>query len=425
MKLSIILFFLSMSFLIKGQPTNPWSPPEYFPSKAVIMEWDFNTEIWQLYSDLIQEIKTEAEVILVVNNQDDENTFIGYLNNAGISLENISFVHLPTSGRIWTRDHGPKAVQTDNGTAYIDFDDFAHSYESSYLPTNLANLWGIDSYQLYHIILDGGNFMVDSYGNYFGTDRLYTNNPEYSQQYIDDLLLEYMGIQNIYTFTQMGPADVWGHIDMQMKLLDDTTFVISSIEEGFPDHQYLEDNYIALTQLTGPYGTPYRIERLPKAENWKTYANSLIINNKVIVPIYDDPNDDIAISVYEELMPNHEIVGINANSIVGWGGVIHCITMQVFDDDYITYIKNLSVKDKLFSVFPNPLVSGGDLNFIIADGYSSGGILKIFDISGKLLFQEEYYNTNTLSKRIDLSPGIYLVEILSNNTTEIKRLVVK
>lgn len=323
-------------------PRNPWAAPEFFPSKAVLLEWDFNINTWQLYSELISEIKTEAEVILVVNNQSEENSFRDYLQNANIDLENITFVHLPTE-RMWTRDHGPLAVMTDNGIAYMDFDDFANSGISGALPTNLANFWGLDVYNLTHIILDGGNFMVDSYNNLFATNRLYTNNPDYTQGFIDNLLETYMGITNIVTFEQMGTSDVWGHIDMQMKLLDDSTVVISSVDASHPIYNILENNYTQFSELTTPYGTPYRIRRLPKAENWKSYTNSLIINNKVIIPQYNHPNDIVAINTYQELLPDYEIVGINANSIVGWDGVIHCITMQLFDETQIGHPETFTI----------------------------------------------------------------------------------
>jgi agmatine/peptidylarginine deiminase len=333
-------------------PLNPWSPPEFFPSKAVLIEWDFNLDTWTLYSELISEIITEAEVVIVVENLTQENVFRNYLQDDNVEMDNISFVHIP-SGRMWTRDHGPLSVMTDNGVAFMDFEDFANSNLSSALPTNLANLWGIDVYNHGNVIFDGGNFMVDSYNNLFATNRLYTNNPSHSSQQINQLLETYMGINNIVTFEQMGTSDVWGHIDMQMKLLDDSTVVISSVQAGWAIYDILEANYLQFASLTTPFGTPYRIRRLPKAENWKTYTNSLIVNNKVIIPQYNHPNDIIAINTYQELMPNHEIVGINANSIVGWDGVIHCITMQLFDETQIGQPETFTIH-----VMVNPQNSG-------------------------------------------------------------------
>jgi agmatine deiminase len=410
--LTLLIFILLLSakhtFAESDQmPENPWSPPEYFPSKAVLLEWDFYEESWQLYSELIREIQSEAELILLVNNIEDENKFKNYLSDGDIDLENIRFVHIP-SGRIWVRDHGPLSVWTDNGVAFMDFEDFANSGVSSALPMNLAQLWEIDCFQHGNLILDGGNFMVDSYNTLFATDRLYSNNSGSSTEYIDTLLKNYMGIDNIVTFQQMGSSDVWGHIDMQMKLLDDSTVVISSVEQGWPVHSILEENFEKFALLTSPFGTPYRIARLPKADNWKSYTNALIINNKVIIPQYDHPNDTIAVNTYQALMPHHQVVGINANAIVGWDGVIHCITMQLFDESQMETTETFTISVSIYPDNGGSVTGAGvyaendtiTLKAIAAAGFvfeswtESGTIIEISDSLNFLAEEDRHFTAN-------------------------------
>jgi agmatine deiminase len=66
-----------------------------------------------------------------------------------------------------------------------------------------------------------------------------------------------------------------------------------------------------------------------------TYTNSLIINgpNKkvVLVPMYNVEQDDIALSIYEQAMPEYEIRGIDCTSIIDFLGAIHCTTITVPD----------------------------------------------------------------------------------------------
>lgn len=329
-----MLFLLAIFFTqsLFSQFANPFTPPEYFPSKAVLIEWNFNSNIWPLYSKLINECQEVAEVILVVRDQGEENTMRNLLYADGVPDENITFVHVPCE-RMWIRDHGPLSVISDEGVVFMDFDDLANSGFDEDLPTNLANIWGLQSYQ-FPWILCGGNFMVDGHRTLFTTDRLYTNNPSVPSDTINSILKNYMGIERIVTVSAQH-SDYWGHIDMQMKLLNDTIMVISSVEQGSgPNYDTLEYNYNRVAELTAPNGKPYLIARLPSADNWKTYANSLIINHKVIIPVYDHPNDEIAMSIYRNLLPNHTVVGINCNSIIHWEGAVHCITMQLFDEDY-------------------------------------------------------------------------------------------
>ena len=64
-----------------------------------------------------------------------------------------------------------------------------------------------------------------------------------------------------------------------------------------------------------------------------TYINSLIVNNKVLVPIYglstEFANDDSVLALYETIMPGVEAVGFDCNQIIPANGAIHCIAMKV------------------------------------------------------------------------------------------------
>lgn len=424
MRLFYALLF-SLLFLINNvssQPVNPWTPPEYFPSKAVLIEWDFNNNIWSLYSELIYQSQRATSVILVVNNLYEENIMTNRLINDNVPMENISFVHVPCE-RMWIRDHGPLSVMTDTGVAFIDLDDLADSGLDEDLPTNLANIWGYDSYQLPYIFC-GGNFMINSDNTLFTTDRIYSNNPSYTQEEIDQDFETYMGITEIITVSAQHD-DYWGHIDMQIKLLDDTTFVIASVDPGSgPNYDTLENNFQILSSLTTPYGTPYRIERLPMADNWKTYANSVILNDFLLLPVYNHPRDTIAINTYQQLLPNHEIVGINCNSIIGWGGALHCITMQLFDDAIITSIKDLSVRDTPLRIFPNPVIQGQSLNIICSTDIGKPQNIEVYNIKGSKVKEIDIANQNQPYNFKIPNKGVYIISVIYDNNKVISSQVI-
>ena len=66
-----------------------------------------------------------------------------------------------------------------------------------------------------------------------------------------------------------------------------------------------------------------RGQRLPAS-----YANFYIANKLVLVPIFDDPNDRIALNTLAELFPGREVVGIYCRDFI-WGlGALHCMTQQ-------------------------------------------------------------------------------------------------
>jgi agmatine/peptidylarginine deiminase len=64
-------------------------------------------------------------------------------------------------------------------------------------------------------------------------------------------------------------------------------------------------------------------ERLPA-----TYANFLIINDAVLLPVYGDPADQIARERIRACFPDREIIDIHSTPLIRQYGSIHCMSMQ-------------------------------------------------------------------------------------------------
>jgi agmatine/peptidylarginine deiminase len=58
------------------------------------------------------------------------------------------------------------------------------------------------------------------------------------------------------------------------------------------------------------------------------YSNFLIINHAVLVPVYDDENDKIALERLAKIFPKHKILPIPCRPLVHQYGSLHCMTMQ-------------------------------------------------------------------------------------------------
>jgi agmatine deiminase len=59
-----------------------------------------------------------------------------------------------------------------------------------------------------------------------------------------------------------------------------------------------------------------------------SYVNYYIANTKVLVPNYNDPNDEIANAIIQSLYPNRTVVGIDVRNLYANGGMVHCVTQQ-------------------------------------------------------------------------------------------------
>ncbi|MCB0522583.1 MAG: agmatine deiminase family protein, partial [Saprospiraceae bacterium] len=147
------------------------------------------------------------------------------------------------------------------------------------------------------------------------------------------------GIDRYVKFTNL-PYDGIHHIDMHMKLLNETTLLVGEYPENLPDRVQIEANIqYLLDNFTTPFGTPYSVVRIPMPpENGqypsggaplRTYVNSFIVNKTVLVPRYEEQYDTTAMRIWHEAMPGYNIVGINCNSIIDAGGAIHCIVKEV------------------------------------------------------------------------------------------------
>ena len=61
-----------------------------------------------------------------------------------------------------------------------------------------------------------------------------------------------------------------------------------------------------------------------------TYANFLIINGAVIMPVYGQPeNDAIAIESIASAFPGYIIETVDCNALIKQHGSLHCVTMQL------------------------------------------------------------------------------------------------
>ncbi|MGC8765897.1 MAG: agmatine deiminase family protein, partial [Brevinematia bacterium] len=60
------------------------------------------------------------------------------------------------------------------------------------------------------------------------------------------------------------------------------------------------------------------------------YANFLIINEAVLLPVYNDKKKDgSAIEIMKSLFSARKIIPINSIPLIKQHGSIHCITMQL------------------------------------------------------------------------------------------------
>lgn len=306
---------------------NPVSMAEFWPMEGMLIRYT-GTEFESTYHGLIDAAQEEGLVWIWVSNSSQQTTVTNKIISWGVPLTNIRFL-VSSSNSIWMRDYGPSWIFDMAGDPEII--DFAYDRPRPYddaFPSWLGTYWEIPVYQT-DLLYEGGNFIADGCGTCFASNRIYDQNAhQYSQAEVDQIMLDYFGCERLIVLTHM-IGDGTGHIDMFCKLLDMDTILLARVEPGHQDYSILEGNADILETLVASNGNPYEIVRIPMGNNYRCYTNSLILNNKVIVPTYSISLDPEALTIYESAMPGYDIVGVDSSSIINSNGAIHCITMGV------------------------------------------------------------------------------------------------
>lgn len=334
----------------EGLPTEPLAPPlgdeiacpaEFCRADGVFLIFETRWGSTQILMDLAYEVAQDDSVYMVVKNASDRNEAIGLLNANGVNMDHVRFIFYPplSENCIWVRDFGPVYIYEDGEKGIVDFwypftndDDFPQTVGAEFdLPVYENDL-----------LHSGGNFMTDGNGMGFATTIVYSYNPNYSQAEVRELFSDYCGIDSLVVLPEIDVENT-KHIDVWCKIVGDTTLVVGEYESpsdgGGNNYYILNDAAAQLDTLRNLDGREFDVVRIPmppwegSGEPTRTYTNSLIINDKVLVPTYDLDSDLVAMDIYQSLLPDHEVIGIDSRQIIERAGAVHCITKLHHSDN--------------------------------------------------------------------------------------------
>ncbi len=118
-----------------------------------------------------------------------------------------------------------------------------------------------------------------------------------------------------------------------------------------------------------------------------------------------------SVAVSKGIWGASQFISTSAPYVFGGNGTDHGVTFWSTLSSNSLELKNIT------AIYPNP--SNGV--FSIASGSLPISNIKVYTISGKLVFDNYYNNTNLVNLNLDLKSGVYFVELSSNT---IKKLVI-
>lgn len=298
---------------------------EYEPMQAVLIRYPFG-----ITYPLIKEMANNIQVITIVSSSSQANTVLGLFQSNGVNTANCTFLIAPTES-FWTRDYGPLFIfDGNNQPGVCDFPYNRPRPNDNNIPIKVAQHLGINLFGM-NVIHTGGNIMSDGMSIGASTDLVTEENPTQTAAQIKLKTQNYLGFAR-YDITLDPLADYIKHIDCWAKYLAPDKILIGRVLPSDARYANFEAvaNYFA-TALCA-YGYPYKVYRVftPGGSPSTPYTNSLILNNKVFVPITGSQHDNAALEVYRQAMPGYQIIGSHSTAWLNTDA-LHCRTHEVAD----------------------------------------------------------------------------------------------
>lgn len=289
------------------------------------------------------------KVHIIAYNTTEKNRIITKLTAANVPLTNVDFRIFQTND-VWVRDNGPIYVRNSNQNLVIEDWGFngwgnkAPYAKCNVIPASIGAATGKTVINLNSTMkLEGGAFEVDGEGVFLATKSSILNanrNPGMTQTQAEAILSDKLGVTKFIWLNGVAGTEITDmHIDGFARFANANRIVTMNTA----DLQYWEVPSSDISKLyaaTKVNGTPYQFTYLPLTQNnvvtaygknlgYKgSYVNFYVANNKVLVPVYNDPNDTVAIRTLQGIFPGKTVVGIDCRNLYENGGMIHCVTQQ-------------------------------------------------------------------------------------------------
>ena len=344
-------------------------PGEFEPHARVWMLWPQRPDNWRLGAKPAQ--RSWVEVATAISRFEPVTVGVNHdqYENAVNQLPDTVRVVEISSNDAWMRDCGPTFVVDDAGDVRLvdwDFNAWGGLYDGLYfpwdkdemVPQKVAQIEGVDRYKA-PLVMEGGSFHSDGEGTLLTTEECLLSpgrNPGLTREQIERHLRDYLAVEKVVWLGRgIDPEETNGHVD-DVACFARPGVVLAAATEDRNDWRYelLQENLRVLRETKDAKGRPLEVIEVPmpaimeitEEEAWgvdgaegtiprragdktaASYLNFLIVNGGIVMPTFDDPNDEVARGIIAGAFPDREVVTVPGREIVLGGGNVHCITQQ-------------------------------------------------------------------------------------------------
>ena len=349
----LYIFLILLTFSAKSQVAIT-IPSEYEKNDKLLMVWPYSSGIDSIIAEITSVVMENIEVNIVINPENADTAQIrGFLSSQNANNENVKFI-LGATDTYLLRQYGPVngyGVFSDSLVSYIGNPSFTNHNRpmDNNFPKLLANTWEMDSTD-YGLQFEVSNIQYDGLRYLFVGDRILEDNLPLDEVDVSFALNSYYNsgiIHYIPSFNQSGGGPI-SSIDNYIKLLDFETIAITSVPDTLPDYNEIENMVSEIGSLSNYYGSEFKIIRMPAPPNnngkypitaneeLRSYTNSLVINNIIIVPSFGLPEfDSAAYQLYKDNMPGYIVKLVDSRLLTKDYAGIHTITKEIPQSSYL------------------------------------------------------------------------------------------
>ncbi len=328
-------------------------PAEWEPHAATWLSWprregisfpNAYDRVMPTFREMVAALLSSEPVCINVSNGAHEAEARAVLDD--LPQEQLTYYTIPTN-EPWCRDHGPIFLTRaeDPQLAVIDWGHNAWGGKyppfdlDDVVPTRIAATFGLPVYDG-GMILEGGSIDVNGSGALLTTESCLLNpnrNPGMTREQIEQRMRDFLGVREIFWLSRGTEGDdTDGHIDNLARFVSErTVLAIAEQDKSSANYEPLQENLARLREIRIG-GEPLEIVLLPTSAKIErgdlvlpaSYANFYIGNEVVLVPTYNDPNDQAAIATIQSAFPERRVAAIDCRELI-WGlGAFHCLTQQ-------------------------------------------------------------------------------------------------
>lgn len=316
-----------------GRETDPPPAPmrniaEFERMQGVLIRYPFG-----ISTSIIKEMAEDVIVYCLVSSG-SQNSANNSMTNAGVNMNNVEYI-IGSTDSYWTRDYGPWWVVDGNrDISVVDFTYNRPRPNDNQAPSKMANHLNTP-YFASDIVTAGGNYMTDSYGISASSDLIFLENSMSDAQVLATFE-EYYGVHTYHAIDDPNNTYI-DHIDCWGKYLSPHKVLIREVPTWHAQYDQIEEVADYFSNTMTIYGEPWEVYRVYTGSN-QPYTNSLILNNKVFVPIENNSYDDDALAVYAEALPGYEVLGFTGS----WQSTdaLHCRAKGIPDLEMLQIFHN-------------------------------------------------------------------------------------